>query len=147
MNSRQRAQRSRGMTLVESALLLPLCLLLTFLIIEAGRLLSARAMLDNAVRDGARLASVSTTTLVTQDIQTDVMNRFSGNAADSIQVVSVYKADQASGKSLGPWTDAARGDCIAVEATLSHQVVLPSFGLLPTTMTLHGKSVIPSEGN
>jgi hypothetical protein len=90
---------------------------------------------------------VTTTTLQTPDIQADVLKRFQGNQGDLEVSVDVYKADLATGKKIGDWTDAGRGDFVAVEGTATHHTLIPTFGIFPSKMTLRSKSMKPSEGN
>jgi Flp pilus assembly protein TadG len=135
------------MTFVEAAMVLPLCVMVPFLVIEGCRVMIAQGLLDHAVRDGARLASVSTLTLQTSDIVGDVMTRLKGNQGDLEVTVQVYKTDPVTGNSLGDWTDAGRGDFVAVEATSTHHTLIPTFGIFSKTMTLRSKSIRPSEGN
>jgi Flp pilus assembly protein TadG len=52
------ARGSRGQSLVEMALTLPLLLLLVFGIIEFGRILNAYIVVTNAAREGARYGAV-----------------------------------------------------------------------------------------
>ena len=137
----------RGLSTIECALVLPLCIMVLVGIIEGARVIAARELLDNAAREGARLAAVSTTSLTTADIQAAVSKRFSGQTTAPNLTVLVYRADPVTGQNLGAWTDAGRGDCIAVEATASHTVAMPLFGLLPNTLSLHAKSLVYSEGN
>jgi hypothetical protein len=61
----------RGQSLVEFAMVVPLLLLLVFGVIDFGRLLMNQVTLTNAVREGARLASVGGTSgEVTSRVQT-----------------------------------------------------------------------------
>ena len=137
----------RGLSTIETALILPLCLLVLFGIIELSRLVADRQLLDNAAFQAAHLAAVSTTTLTTADLQTQVATCYTGHPTAPGLAVLVYQADPTSGQNVGVWTDAGRGDCIGVEATAVHSIILPMFGLLPNTVTLHAKSVVYSEGN
>jgi Flp pilus assembly protein TadG len=54
----RRGQRSRGQSLVEFALVIPIFLLLLFGLIDGGRLVYQHSVLSQAAREGARLASV-----------------------------------------------------------------------------------------
>lgn len=59
MNRRVRQPRnSRGQSLVEFALVLPIFLLLLFGLVDGGRLVYQHSVLSQAAREGARLASV-----------------------------------------------------------------------------------------
>ena len=56
--SNGRRSRSRGQSLVEFALVLPIFLMLIMGVIDAGRLVYMNSTLSNAAREGARLGSV-----------------------------------------------------------------------------------------
>jgi Flp pilus assembly protein TadG len=68
MKRRQAAthRRDRGATAVEFALLLPVLLLLLFGIIDFGRALNAQITLTQAAREGARLAALGQTNVVSR---------------------------------------------------------------------------------
>lgn len=52
---------NKGQTIVETALILPVILLLVFGIIEFGRMFNAYLVISNASRDGSRYASIGHT--------------------------------------------------------------------------------------
>jgi Flp pilus assembly protein TadG len=58
--------RDRGATAVEFALLLPVLLLLLFGIIDFGRALNAQVTLTQAAREGARLAALGQSNVVSR---------------------------------------------------------------------------------
>ena len=136
----------RGMSTIETALVLPLLMLVLFGIIEGCRVVAADELLNNASREAARLASVSTTTLTTADIQAAAVKRYSGGTTAPGLTVLVYRADPTTGQNIGAWTDAGQGDCIGVETTVQYSIAMPLLGL-PKTLTLHAKSLVYSEGN
>jgi len=137
----------RGAATVEMAMILPIAFLICFGIMEFARLIADRGLLDNATREAARVAAVSTTSRTTSDIQAIATGYFNGQSSAPDVTVLVYQADPTTGQNVGAWTAAGRGDCIGVEATAKHTFVLPLFGLFPNTVTLHAKSVVYSEGN
>ena len=147
MSKPSRPTPHRGAATVEIALVLPLALLLCFGIMEFARLAADRGLLDNATREAARVAAVSTTLRTTADIQAIATTYCNAQASPAGVTILVYKADPTTGQSVGLWTDAGRGDCIGVEASVQHTLMLPLFGLFPNTVTLHAKSVVYSEGN
>ena len=69
-----RARHDRGAAAVEFALLLPLLLLLVFGLIDFGRALYAQVTLTQAAREGARLAALGQSSVVsrTQAAATDL---------------------------------------------------------------------------
>lgn len=62
MLERRRAARDRGAAAVEAALVLPLLLMLVFGIIDFGRMLNAQITVTEAAREGARAASLGSST-------------------------------------------------------------------------------------
>jgi Flp pilus assembly protein TadG len=68
MNKRRPGKRVRdgGATAVEFALLLPVLLLLVFGIVDFGRAINAQVTLTQAAREGARLAALNESDLVSR---------------------------------------------------------------------------------
>jgi Flp pilus assembly protein TadG len=70
--------RSRGQSMVECALVLPVFLMLVFGTVDLGRAIFYQSLLNEAVRDGARYGLVSQdTATVQQHVQTG-LNQFAG---------------------------------------------------------------------
>ncbi len=67
MIDRDPRRHSRGQSLVEFALVIPLFLVMLFGIIDIGRVIWANDALANAAREGARFASVTGSSLITPD--------------------------------------------------------------------------------
>jgi len=55
---RRRGRRSRGQSLVEFAVVLPLFVLMLFGVVDAGRMIYLHTVLSQAAREGVRVASV-----------------------------------------------------------------------------------------
>lgn len=53
------ARPRRGQSMVETALILPILLLVVFIVFDLGRVVFLKAQLENAVREGARVGLVS----------------------------------------------------------------------------------------
>jgi Flp pilus assembly protein TadG len=122
---RQRARRRRGATLVETAVVLSTFLLFVFGVFEYGRFVMTRHLLENAAREGARIAVVSTDSLTTADIEALVRAKLTGQV--STATIQVYKADPATGANLGSWNTAGYGECIAIEITHNYKPLFPPF--------------------
>jgi len=131
---------------VEAAIVLPLCFVLILGLFEFGRLVMIRHLIDNAVREGARQAVVSTNTLTTLDIQNCVTNRMAGQTLQGM-IIQVYKADPTTGANIGQWTDAGLGECIAVEISGNYTPIVPKVSLVPNPLPLKAKAVMYSEAN
>ncbi len=86
--------RDRGATAVEFALLLPVLLLLLFGIIDFGRALNAQITLTQAVREGARLASLGQ---VNPAVQTRVSAAATGLSSVVATVTSSCPVNAGSG--------------------------------------------------
>jgi Flp pilus assembly protein TadG len=132
--------------MVEAALVLPICFAILLGLVEFGRLVMVRQLLDNAAREGARLAVVSTNSLATQDIQNCVTSRLAGQTLQGISI-QVYKANPTTGANIGAWTDAGLGECIAVQVTGNFTPIVPGITLLPNPLPMATKAVMYSEAN
>jgi len=137
--------RRQGVTIVETALVVAVFLLFLFGLFEYGRYIMLRQLLDNAAREGARLAIIGTTTKTTQDIQNQVNTALvSQQQAFDTVTIQVYKAN-AAGNSAGTWNSAALGERIAVQVDATYKPLIPTFGILPSTVSVRAKSVMRSE--
>ncbi len=134
----------RGGTLVEMAIVLPLCMLLLLSIYDFGRLLMMDHLLNNAARSGARLAVTSTSSLATSNIQTQVTNCLAGQSLNSM-TIQVYQVDPASGNNLGAWTSTPLGGYIAVEIDGNFQPMVPLFSLIPNPLPMTVKVMMLCE--
>jgi Flp pilus assembly protein TadG len=152
------------MTLVETTMVMSVCLLVVFGIIEYGRFVMTQQVMQNAAREGARYAVVNTQTGVTSDVQNVVDQMLAGqsvqlgtyNKATNIQV---FKADPATLNPLdannnvvgswtqAPYTNAQFGQGIAVRITGTYTPVLPSFLYMGQTISLQATCMMYSEAN
>jgi hypothetical protein len=139
---------------VEAALVLSLCFLVIFGIFEYCRILFIRQVCENAAREGARFAVVHTYDKTTTDIQNHVLGRLGGQQAHLANFsIQVFRADPATGANLGPWTDAAFNQCIAVEIRGDYSLPMPSlnfdrfFRMTSTTIPILARSTMYSEAN
>src|SRR5262245_22491279 len=142
----QGRSRRRGLTLVETAIVLSLVVMVIFSIYEYGRFVMARQVVQNAAREGARLAVVSTNSLTTADIQNRVSTYLVGQQLANT-TIQVYWADPATGNNLGEWTDASFGQGIAVQVTGDYQPILPALLFMPATIPVQVRAVMYSEAN
>ena len=127
-------RHSRGATLVEFALVMPVFVTLLLGIVEFGRAMMVNQLVTEAARQGARLAVLANTTnQQTQDAVKTFLNSTTGVSTGSV-TVTITNANAASGNTL---TDAQTGDLITVHVS----VPFSSASLLPPTY-LAGKSMI-----
>jgi Flp pilus assembly protein TadG len=150
----------------------PVLVLFMFAIFEYGRFLMVRQLLDNAAREGARMAAVqggfiynpTTQTFQPQPttqgtIQSFVISRLVGQpllnrSGGPLQPtdVNLYRADETTGlpatDQIGPlWTNATFGDPIAVSITCQYQPMLPGWGLLTNPTPITFICMMRSEAN
>lgn len=129
------ARRRRGAAAAEFAVVLPVFLLVTFGILEFGRMIMVQQVLTNASREGARLACIEGTSV--SDVQTAV-NQFLTNASVSGVSVAV---------SPDPLTSAGPGSQVSCTTTVPfNQVSWISSSWFATNVTLTASSVMRREG-
>jgi Flp pilus assembly protein TadG len=139
--------RRRGAAVVETALVLAVFVLLLFGIYEYARLLFMKQLLDNAAREGARLAVVHTSDLTTTDIQSEVTTSMVNMQSHLQNVqINVFLAD-GNGNNIGKWTDARFGQYIAVQISGDYKPVLPSLLFMKSTIHLQGKAMMYAESD
>ena len=131
--------------MVEGAIVLTITLSLIFTIAEYGRLVMCRQLMNNAAREGARYALVSTGSKTTADVLAAVDQHLGDPNLDNLSV-QVFKVD-AAGANTGAWTDAAFGEGICVQIDGDFRPVIPVISRLPDPLHLTVRSVLRSEAN
>lgn len=137
----------RGSATVETALVLPVVLMLFFGIFEYGKLLSAQQVIEDAARAGARYAVVNTSTATTQQVQNFVTNRLSTVSSWINPTVNVFQVDPATGNNLGAWTDATFGQSIAVQVSGTYTPQFAAILHMPVSVSLQTQAMMTSEAN
>lgn len=139
---------------MEFAFVAPVFILALLGILEYTRFLFVVQMLNNAAREGARYASVNTTTVTTSAIQTYVDNYLAGQGSTQLSGytptsnITVYKADPATGADLGQtWQNAGWGDGVGVSVSGTYQPMLPGLTGLSSSFTIKGTCVMVCEAN
>jgi Flp pilus assembly protein TadG len=168
----QRKVKRHGTYAVEFALVFPVLILFMFAIFEYGRFLMVRQLLDNAAREGARIAACKSAftydpntqtytaqTLTTADIQNTVMNYLASQPLNRTpgqplapSDIQVYRADPTTGKPMtdakgSDWTKASFGESIAVAITCQYDPLLPGFGYLSNPDPVTFICLMRSEAN
>ena len=129
----RRSSRRRGAVLVETALVLPLLLLLVFGVMEYGHFVFTRQTFEDAAQRGARegMLSSATDTSVSNAVAT-AMNA-AGYAADEYDVAFTDA------------TDDSRDVTVVVSADWGDVGIRP-FGLIAADRTLSGTVTVMKEG-
>ncbi len=118
--------------LAEFALVAPLLLVMLFAIVEFGIAFNRAQAVEAAAREGARLASLSSTTQA--DVEARVNDTLTGIPLQSAVNVAVTP---------GPCAG-RQGQQVTVVVTTDHQVTIPLAGPL-TSSTLTGQAVFRCE--
>ncbi|MBY0513281.1 MAG: pilus assembly protein [Gemmataceae bacterium] len=165
-----RREKRRGATVVESAVVLGVFLMLMFGIFEYGRFLMVLHAANNAARDGARYAVVNggrPSTFDTADYTdptgavypsvTTYTNARMGGLHKTLDgyAVEVFACDPA-GLAQSPqvvrpkpgaaWNQAAFGERIAVRVTGKYKPVTPVLLVMPDAIDIRAVSVAGGEG-
>ena len=147
---KSRSQSRRGAVVVETAFVLSILLTGLLGIFEFGRLVMIRQLMNNAAREGARLAIVGTAsqpTITTQQIVDTVNTYLAGQAVQNV-VIQVYQADPGTGANIGPWDLTPYGGSIAVQISADFVPVVPTtLGVVPNPIHFTSVSMMLSEAN
>lgn len=168
----RRTTRRAGAHLVEFAMVAPITFMFLFAVVEYGRFVMVRQLLDNAAREGARQAAANapfkydTTTqtwtaqtLTTSDIQNTVITYLSGiqllNAAGSNLTASdiqVYRANPATGAAMtdtkgSDWKKCSFGEAIAVKLNVKYSPLVPAYNFLQSPTPVSFICIMRSEAS
>jgi Flp pilus assembly protein TadG len=144
LRDRKRSNR-RGAALVETAMVLSGFFIMVFGIFEESRMIMMRQLLENAAREGARLALVSTNTKTTSGIQAAV-NQYLTSASLQNLNTQVYQVDS-NGNNVGSWNNTPFGGGVAVQIDADYHPMAPTLGLVPNTLHFQVKSIMRCEAN
>ncbi len=125
----RKEKRQRGQAMVEFALVLPLLLIVTFIIIDFGFAFSQWIVITNATREGARLGATGKSADL---VATRTIDASNGTLAGAGDVVSVEYLDL-NGDGVG------LGDQVVVRANHDYDFITP----LDVFLNLTGLSPIP----
>jgi Flp pilus assembly protein TadG len=137
-------QGRRGATLVEAAIVMNIFLLFIFGIMEFGHFVMVKQLMDNAARDGARMAATGSTTVSTAQIQNYVLGEMVNQAPSGV-AIQIFQANPQTGANIGPWTNAGLGDAIAVQITGNYKPMLSMASLLPVAIPVTSEAIVYSE--
>lgn len=119
-------------------------LLFIFGIFEFGHFVMVKQLMDNAARDGARMASMGPLATTTAQIQAQVTTELAGNGPSNLSI-QVFQANPTSGANIGAWTNAGLGNTIAVQITGTYQPMLSMANLIPLPVPVSSEAMIYSE--
>lgn len=131
-------------------MVLSVLLLILLGIFEYGRIVMLRQLMNNAVREGARLAIVGTAAqppITAQDIADTVNGCLAGQSLQNVSI-QVYQADPVTGANIGTWELTPYGGAIAVQIDADYVPILPTtLGIVPNPLHFTALSMMLSEAN
>jgi Flp pilus assembly protein TadG len=145
---RLRRKASRGQTLVEFALIIPLFVLLLFGIVDFGRAVLASNSISNAAREGARTAIVNQRV---SDIQGRIIDQATGVALAASDIRIAYRDSSNPNDVTNVCRDTAgvpapRVGCVAVVTVRAiYQAATPVIGGLVGTICMQSTTMMPIE--
>lgn len=142
-------RRSRGQSLVEFALVLPLFLLLVMAIMDLGLAVFSYNSITNAAREGARLAIVNqdTTKITTRITQQSAIARSPTVTVDYYQAAADGTPDTTKTCPIGSSSYISVGCLAVVTFSGSYTPITPIIGriLFKNGVTFTAKTVLPVE--
>jgi uncharacterized protein (UPF0333 family) len=142
-------RRSRGQSLVEFALVLPLFLLLVMAIMDLGLAVFSYNSITNAAREGARLAIVNqdTAKITTRATQQSAVARTPTVTVNYYQAAADGTPDTTKSCPIGASSYINVGCLAVVTFQGSYQPITPIIGriLFKNGVTFTAKSVLPVE--
>jgi Flp pilus assembly protein TadG len=139
-----RRGRRLGAALVEAAIVMNIFLLFIFGIMEFGHFVMVKQLMDNAARDGARMASTGALTVSTAQIQALVTQELVNQGPSNLSV-QVFQANPTTGANIGAWTNAGLGQTVAVQITGTYQPMVGMAALLPVPIPVSSQVMVYSE--
>ncbi|MGF9756055.1 TadE family protein [Microvirga sp. 0TCS3.31] len=121
--SRKRARGDRGAAAVEFALVVPLLFLLVFGMIDFGWAINRYTVLNNATREGVRLASLGADSA---EITTSVTDSLEDAGLDAAAVVVDLRCEKPAGGACGSWADHASGGTAIITVRYSTDWLTPT---------------------
>jgi Flp pilus assembly protein TadG len=141
----------RGAASVEMAVVLAPFLLVVFAIFDFGRFVMVRNLVENAAREGCRLAVVNTdvngnsANLTTAAIHQRVQDMLAGQTLVN-QQIQIYLTNPDGQAIPGDWSAATYQQAIAVQISGNYAPVLTGW-ILGANVPINCKAVMNSEGN
>jgi Flp pilus assembly protein TadG len=146
MNVRQMSGTSRGQTLVEFALVIPLVLLLFMGVFDFGRAIYSYNTISNAARDGARKAIVDQTVGAAAQEAAEQATALGLDPADTNQVQVRYLLPNLSGACPAEPSGGYGIGCIAeVRVQYTFRAITPVIGNVVGPIQLSTTTQIPVE--
>lgn len=138
-------RRSRGQSLAEAAIVLPVLFLLLFGTLEFGRVLSIQQTLDDAAREGARwsaMPAAGTSVLPSpNDIVTRVQNYLASNGISAgSATINVNQTDDISEGGIDTFFS-------RVDVSVPYDFLTPMLSAIVPSVTLTSHSVMRNEIN
>jgi Flp pilus assembly protein TadG len=145
---RKNARSRSGAALLEGAVCLNVLLIMMAGIMEHGRLIMTRQVMNFAANEGARQAIVHASTWSTADVQAAVQAYINQIPVTSTSI-SVTQTDSNGNDVAAPWTSASfgKGIAVSIDANYSRLTALSGLVGVPSPLRLRSRSIARSEAN
>lgn len=143
----RRLRRELGVAMVETAIVLPLFLLLVFGLVEMGRLFQTYNTVQHAAREGARFAVTGRDDVVPGNRVASIKEVAGERAAGLSDDVDVSVRSFEGVDDPTPTEDDAGGACQLVEVEVEYDFtfVVPLIGALVPDLTVSGSETMVNE--
>lgn len=119
---RTRTRGERGAVAVEFALVVPVLFILVFGMIDFGWAINRYTVLNNATREGVRLASLGTDS---SEVTASVLDSLGDSGLDAAAVDVDVTCLSPTGGACGSWSEAASGGTAIVTVTYTSDWLTP----------------------
>ncbi len=135
--------RRRGVSMVEAAVTLPICILLSMVVLEFGRFQMIRHVVGNAATTGARSASIGAQRFSTSELQSSIRSQLVCEKLPDLDVV-INRID-AQGNPDPAWAGSLAGETISVQIRATYQAMIPTLGIIPPQTPLAVTTLVRCE--
>ena len=130
--------------MVEAAIVMNIFLLFIFAIMEFGHYVFVKQLMDNAARDGARMASTGTLTVSTAQIQAQVTTELVNQGPSGLKYPGLPSQSR-NGANIGAWTSAGLGQTVAVTISGTYKPMVGMAAILPVSFPISSTAMVYSE--
>jgi Flp pilus assembly protein TadG len=135
--------RRRGVSMVEAAVTLPVCILLSMVVLEFGRFQMVRHVVGNAATVGARRAAIGAQRFSTSALQDDIRSQLACEKLPDLDVL-INRIDS-QGNPDSAWAGSLAGETISVQIRATYRAMIPTLGIIPAQSSLAVTTLVRCE--
>ena len=132
--------------MVEAAIVMNIFLLFIFGIMEFGHFVFVKQLMDNAARDGARMASTGTLTVTTAQIQAQVTTELVNQGPSGVSIQVFQAKSRRRAPTSAAWTETlGLGQTVAVTISGTYKPMVGMAAILPVSFPISSTAMVYSE--